>query len=35
MGAIDKDDFEKEWAKGGYNKEQTLTHLLNTIKKLP
>ena len=33
IGAIEEDEFEKKWAKGGYTPEELRKHLHNTIQK--
>lgn len=33
IGALEEDEFEKEWAKGGYTVEELRTHLHKTIRK--
>lgn len=33
IGAVEEDEFEKEWAKGGLTPEELRTHLLKTVRR--
>lgn len=35
IGAVEQDEFDKEWAEGGYTVEEARQHLLKTIRKHP
>jgi hypothetical protein len=35
VGVIEKDEFDKQWKKGGYTKEEAKKHLHELIEKLP